>query len=292
MELSEIIEHLNSNEEASKGVMEALKEKGYVIRSQDEETSFLGKVTKQVEEDKIKPRLKEIYSQFDKDIEEATGLKKDPNEKSYEFAKRAGSSLKKEIEELKAASTGSADYSTKIAEKEKEYKKILEEKDSIINQMKGEITTSQKRSLLQETYAPIKAKIGSQPSYFSEYEKQVMNEVLKNSTIVEEDGQKLYVVTGEDGEPLKKNFQFVLVEKALEEKFKDAIDNGKNLTGAGTGKAPAKQVKSESTGLVRPASVSNKVELRKWLEGEKGLAAGSPEFRKAYAELREGLSTK
>jgi hypothetical protein len=77
-------------------VLQTLQTKGYVVRNQDQEKEFLTNYERnQVEpkanqlfEQKIGERIRQVHDQYDKDLLEMTGQRKEVNEKTYDFLKR------------------------------------------------------------------------------------------------------------------------------------------------------------------------------------------------------------
>jgi hypothetical protein len=67
-----------------------LETKGHIIRTKDQDESY---INTQVEE-RIKPKISELHKKYDEDFFEILGERKAPNEKTYEFAKRKLAELK------------------------------------------------------------------------------------------------------------------------------------------------------------------------------------------------------
>lgn len=293
MELSEIIEHLDKDPEALNGVLSAVKEKGYNIRTSEEETTYRERLSKQIEDEKISPRIKEIYSQIDKDFSEVTGLEKEGNEKTYDYLKRAGKTLKEQYETLKAGQKDPAEFEQKFKALEDNYKKALQEKDSAYQELQGKVSVAEKSSILNEVYAPLKGKFKGDmvnSSIFKSFEAQTKADVLKHSTIIEENGNRLLVATNAEGQPLQdSNLNYIPVEKVLQERFKEAIDEGRQQGGAGTGSA-GKPHKGAESGIIRPAEADTKVKVSRFLkEKHPELKMGTKEYTTAWGELTEGL---
>lgn len=83
-------------------VLNLIKADGFVIRSKDEDATYIANHEKNVipglVSQQIGDKIKEVHDRYDQDIFDATGLKKDPNEKTYEFTKRVLKNLKEQAE--------------------------------------------------------------------------------------------------------------------------------------------------------------------------------------------------
>lgn len=100
MDLATITAEIAKNPELKTGLVGALREdvltivkgEGLVFRTKDEETEFLSNYEKNIIPGKVDAeigkKVGEVHNRYDADIFEATGLKKGPNEKTYEFNKR------------------------------------------------------------------------------------------------------------------------------------------------------------------------------------------------------------
>ena len=289
MDPNEIIE----NEETFTAVLNAAKEKGYNIRTADEETTYKERLAKQIEDEKISPRLKQVASDIERDVFESTGIEKNPNEKYYEYLKRAGKTLKEQFETVKAGQKDPAEFEAKFKELENNYRKSLQEKEAAYQELSGKVTMAEKSSLINGVYGEMKANFDKSVSgtgIFKKYEADTLNEIAKNSAIVEDGGKKVLVATDSDGNPLKDgNLNYIPVDKVLKERFKEAMPEGKTQTGAGTGKS-GETVKGKESGIVRPANVDTKMKAAVYLrENYPDLKMGTKEHSTAWRELTEGL---
>lgn len=102
MTLEELKAAIMADKDLLTGVVGILKEGGNVVRTADEEKSFLENYEKNVlpqkiesgVEEKIKVRVSEIASRVEQDFLEASGIPKNEGEKYYEYIKRGASTLK------------------------------------------------------------------------------------------------------------------------------------------------------------------------------------------------------
>lgn len=113
MELAEITAAIAAKPELKTGLIGALGEDVLTVlkadgvyRTKEEEETFLSNYEKTIIPQKVDAeignKIRETYDRLDKDIEEVTGLKKGPHEKTYEFNKRVLAKLKTDA----AAGTG------------------------------------------------------------------------------------------------------------------------------------------------------------------------------------------
>lgn len=102
MTLEEIKAAIEADKELLTGVVSILKEGGNVVRTADEEKSFLENYEKNVlpqkiesgVEEKIKARVSEIATRVEQDFLDASGIPKNEGEKYYEYIKRGAATLK------------------------------------------------------------------------------------------------------------------------------------------------------------------------------------------------------
>ena len=105
MELAEITAAIAAKPELKTGLIGALREDVLAVlktdgvyRTKEEEQAFLDNYEKTIIPQKVDAeignKIRETYDRLDKDIEEVTGLKKGPHEKTYEFNKRVLAKLK------------------------------------------------------------------------------------------------------------------------------------------------------------------------------------------------------
>jgi hypothetical protein len=112
-------------------VLQALQSKGYVVRSQDQEKEFLTNYEKnqlepkinQLFEQKIGERIRQVHDQYDKDLLEMTGQRKDVNEKTYDFLKRTYSSRLDETSRVLQSQVGQLTDKLTVREQELEQTK-------------------------------------------------------------------------------------------------------------------------------------------------------------------------
>ena len=254
-------------------------------------------------EEAIKPQVREIYTRLEGDIKTITGIEKQPNEKAYDYLKRAvpefatkkqGDEMKKlqeQIEEYKAKIEKGTDpeghWQEKLTQAENKYKTELEKIQNELKTERQNVSAATKRRILSEIHSPIKTNYRSDlPSYFFTTEKQILKEALENSVVVQDEkGNEILVEADENGEPKKDaSFQYVPVSKRLEEAFKDAVKKDPKKGGAGSnpsGDDPIDPSKITVDNFEMPEGVKTKGQLTTHLM-ELGLKQGSDIFDKIY----------
>lgn len=279
-------------------VKKTLSEQKFVIRSAEEESAFQENFKKDVIEKEIPTRIKAVHDQYDKDVEELTGLKREQNEKTYDFVKRAirinkesGATLQQKISELeKKIADGDNSGATKrlLEEAENKYKASLKEKEELIERLQNESRTTKTQALLSQDYAGIKSKFkATLPPLFDRTEKAILSEA-QSLAVIGEDG-KLYVSDGQGGIKKDGSFNPVLMADWLRNEFKDVLDAGTPAGGAGSkggdpnaGTDPEK-ITAENFQI--PAHVKSGGELIEYML-ELGLKRGSDQFNKIWAAHR------
>jgi len=279
-------------------VKETLAKKEFTVRTKVEETTFQDNFKKDVIEKEIPLKIKEVHDRYDKDVEEVSGLKRETNEKSYDFVKRAlkantgdSAALKTEIADLKKQiKEGDKTGATAAALKEAEdkYKISLAEKDTLITKLQGETSQAKINTLLTADYAEIKRGfIKTLPPMFDKSEKAILAEALGMS-IVGDDG-KLYVGDGKGGVKKDKSFNPVLMSEHLKEEFKGVIDTSSPKGGAGSKGAPDPNAADPNAitpeNFAVPETVKNGGDLIDYML-TLGLKRGTDQFTKIWEKHR------
>lgn len=90
----DIIPVIAGNEELVRGIVPALGQKGFIVRTKADEESYLNTYKAQVIEQEIPTKIKEVHDKYDEDLLTLTGERKAPTEKTYDFLKRKISEIK------------------------------------------------------------------------------------------------------------------------------------------------------------------------------------------------------
>lgn len=221
-----------------------LKEKGFIVRSKDEENEFLTNYEKTTIPEKvkteIKPYIKAIHDKYDQDLFELTGEKRGENERTYDFLKRKISDLKKakpteenkllldQLEQAQAELDKRKDYVPK-----EELTKLQEKyfNDTINNKLNSSLST--KAIAVPAHITEEKAK----QEYAASQRSMIQTDFLKRFTAkTDKDGNIVYY----EGEKLLTNPQNAkqLTEDEIISKYYPAYfaPETKPKTGAGSGK--------------------------------------------------------
>lgn len=259
--------------------LEVLKEKGYIIRTAEEDESHLAAHTEEkantLAEKKMGEKWKTRVEEFETKIKSLTGIDKKPGENAMAFLERA-------VPELKSAD---------LKRLEENYKAQLEavngrlnEKETEIVQIKGEYT---KGSIKSDIQSAIDARTIALPGHLTTDEqkaqhtnwqkKSVVDGIMSKYTGEVVDGKVEYSLNGEvqrnkqDGKPLtaseivERDFSFVFTPKESPK--------------GGTGSGPNNSQVSEFT---------TKDEVVTYLKG-KGMKVGTNEYMAAYAQLTKNM---
>lgn len=280
-------------------VSETLKKKEFTVQSKDEHNTFRENFKKDVIEKEIPERINQVHNQYDKDVTELTGLKRETNEKTYDFVKRAlkannSDALKKEVDELKKQiAEGDKTGATQKAlqEAESKYQKSLGEKDELIKKLQTENATSRTQSLLTNVYAGVKGKfIKTLPPMFDKSEKAILAEAL-GMAVVGDDGE-LYKGDGKGGIAKDTSFNPIKMVSHLEKEFDGVIDKAKK------GGAGSKGEKDDKGGIdpdqitadnfVVPETVKTGGDLMDYMM-EIGLKRGDKKFDEIWNKWRYTL---
>lgn len=183
----------------------------------------------------------EIYNKLDNDIFEVTGLRKEANEKSYDFQKRVMADLKKGAddnskntpEEIKAFKDKIKDLEEKVQNGassghwKKSYEEVVEELRA--NKEAHEQTVSELNSKILGTNVSVDVQSGLSSLKFNEtlpeavrksYISQHEQELIKNAKII--DGKTVYF-DAEGKQLLDKQYKPATAEYLLKERLKDIL---------------------------------------------------------------------
>ena len=123
-------------------ILEKIDAEEVIIRTIEEEKEFTDNILKNAVEPEIDKRIgeriSEIHTRYDNDIFTITGLKKEPNQKTYEFnkevltkltqEKKRYGDLQREHEKLKELKSKGSDDTLKELESVKEQARLAQEK--------------------------------------------------------------------------------------------------------------------------------------------------------------------
>jgi len=243
--LEEVKSAIAENKDLAKGVL-------LTVVETDEGKELLSNHAKQHFEANIGTKVSEIYTNIDNDIFEVLGVRKDPNQKTYDFLK---SNVLSELKELKTKGNADPDKAQKIKALEDEVKSLkekttnsefwhethqkalkeFEQKELQYKNQLQELETGNLKNVVNTDLSMGLTGLKFNPtipqSAIDALASTVKNQALANSKIV--DGKVMYMK--EDGTPwLDKEYKPITSKGIFAEKLSDIID----VTPAGGGKAP------------------------------------------------------
>jgi len=201
MTIEEIEQAIAAKPELLMGVIGLASKNGYVVRSQDEEKSFIETYEKNVLPQKVSAnigeQIKEMATRYEQELTEITGLNKEQNEKYYDFQKRVFRSLNE-----KGADKGSLDQLELYKQKVSELTQALTQKDE---SSKNEILSVKNQYLLDTALANLNVAIPAhlttdeeKASYKKTFETMVKNDFMNkykptdvNGTLAYYEGEQL-----------------------------------------------------------------------------------------------------
>jgi predicted RNase H-like nuclease (RuvC/YqgF family) len=244
-------------------------------------------------EKSISPKISEVHSRYDEDIFAVTGLKKKPDEKTYDFNKRVLADLKakadkhpeleQEIASLKEKVGKNADAKI-LADLENvrsEFATFKTAKEKELEDLRKETELSKKRSLIEAEINAFEFDPTIKESVLKVFRETTINALLNGSEF--RDGQLVFL--DDKGNPLRnqaKNLAAYTANEIVAERMKDVIKQKRIITGPPKPGDPPIQPKSI------PDTVKTKVELSDYLLKE-GLKRGSKEYDEAYAQMSADL---
>jgi hypothetical protein len=269
------------------------KPDGFVIRTSDEDATYLENFKAAEIEKALEPKVNEAYSNIDTVLSGVTGIKKIPNEKTSIYAKRI-------LEDLKAKADKHPELEQEIASlREKVGKnadaKLLADLENVRAEFAAfktaketELEKLRKDTDLNERKAVIEAEVNSfvfdpsiKDNVLKVYKQTIINELLQNSE--KRDGQLVFL--DDKGNPLRnqaKNLATYTANEIVAERMKDVIKQKRTIPGPPSPGDPTQPPKS------LPDTVKTKVELSDHLLKE-GLKRGTKEYDEAYAQLSVDL---
>lgn len=263
MSFEEIKTKIDTSEELQAQILEYITttEKGKTLLDNYASSFF---------EKNFKIKVSEIHNQYDKDIEEVLGVKRDANEKTYEFNKKLLLQLK-ELQEK--GSKSSNEEVQKLKEELNKYKLSDAQKEALlttkINEVKAEYENKlqevQSQFQAQKIEGVINAAISSLkfneniPKVALDATKQAkINELIKAAKI-DDKGNIIFI--DENGQQLRNKLHAIMtVEEIVKTELADLLAKGNNKGGAA---APTvgKNDKGEKILILDESTFSTKTEF-------------------------------
>lgn len=275
-----------------------IEEKGdsptnFIIRTPDEEKTYLDNFKTAEVEKAIGPEISKLHSHYDDDIFAITGLRKRPDQKTYDFAKEILSDFKGRAEKVKEYEDEIKILREKIekgtdpkalADLEKvrqDYAALKEQSEREIKELKSQFEMTEKKTILESAANAFEYDSSISKNVLAVYKDTVINELLSKS----EKRDNVLIFLDDQGNPMRntaKNLAPYTAEEIIAERLKDVIKQKRVLPGVPKpGEPPAKVT-------TVPDTVKTKIDLGNWLMKE-GLKRGTDEYNKAYADLSKDL---
>lgn len=302
--------------------IEMLKQNANLAGLTDAQINAIAEMSKNDESAVIGTRIGTLHGQYDTDIFNITGIKKNDGEKSYDYAKRVLSEYKTKAQssteletKLNAANKKVTDLEAKIAEGSGDdtLKQQLKDTKAQVTQLQAQLNTEKEtfgkeKMALEEkvknvhidyafsaAFSGLKFKDGTPDSVKNVLLQAAKQEVLAKGKpdFIEENGEKKLVFRDENGNILnnvKNNMNpFTVKELVLETALKDVIASEQQKTGGGTsgsGSGASGGNSSKNT-LFDLSSCKTQVEATKVIEQglmADGLTRDSSEFQTRLSE--------
>jgi hypothetical protein len=271
------------------------QEAEFIIRTPSEETTFLTNYRNVEIERDMKPKVKEIYDRIDRDVLTSTGIPKNADEKTYDYAVRVlkdfkdqlsnadVKKLKEQIEELKKNGGGVELENVRSAAAKKE--KDLTDKIALLNQ---QLVQREINAHLSQAMTGLKFKEIPKP-VLDTYIEATKAKMTARAKMV--DGKVVFMKEDGTAELDLATYLPASAETLLREELKDIIDNG--IVAKGSGTTPPANVTKDKDGKTVvsvhvPASIKTQGELTDHLL-KAGLVRGSNEFMAAFKQYGSAL---
>lgn len=295
-----------------------LKQSSALAGLTDEQLNAIAEMSKNDENAVIGAKIGALHGQYDADILEVTGVKKNDGEKSYDYAKRVLGEYKTKADGIKdqlaAAKAQVADLQAKIdnGEGDQALRQQLKDSKAQVTQLQSELSAKQTEfTKTKETYesdlkqvhvdyafsaatTSLKFKEGITESVQKVLLESAKREVLAKGTpdfIDDGKGGKTLVLRGADGNILnnpKNNLNpYTLNELVMETSLKDVVSTKREVTGGGTGGNGGS--KGGANGQLDLSGARTQVEADRLIEQHllaNGITRDSKEFSEQSLQLR------
>lgn len=270
----------------------------YILRTQDEEKTFLDNHKATILEKELDPAVSKIHTQYDDDLFSLFGIRKKPGEKTYKFMKDQFSSLKEkadrvealesEISELKKGSPDDAKRLKEIKDLQDQLKRLKDDHEAELGKIGKQNLKNSVKSEIERGLMNLKLKPGIPDSMKQIYIDTIINELSENAEF--RDGKVVFL--DKEGKALRdpQTMAPFTAEALLKDKMKDVIDAGRKVEGPGIGSELPKDKNGKvNLDFVLPGDVKDKAQLGDYLVKELGIKRGSKEYTEAYGKYSTTL---
>lgn len=278
----EIKNALIENPELQNEVFDGFKE-SHVIRSKSDDEAW----KTNFEQDLVSKKTREIASSIEEDVFSTTGIEKNEGEKYYDYVKRATSTLldkskkaktlEKQLEELK-----NTDVDETLKREVSEYKglidKLKSEHEEKVVGLKTEFDTERKKSSIASAMNELSFDGDLPEDVVATMKESALNKMLSAQSQFS-DGSLVFI--GEDGETMRdpESLKPLSAKDILKQSLSSVLRKEEiKKKGLGTD-APT----ANNNGVAPPSGIKTRMQLTGWL-ADKGIAAGTTEYSKAWAE--------
>lgn len=239
---------------------------------------------------KIGDRISELHTQYDNDIFEITGLRKKPEQKTYEFNKELLSGFKKDKEEYsalqikysdleKSKGKGSENLASELEQVRKQAQLDNENHLKQIADLKSTGFNTQTEFAIDNVIAGLKFNPNIPESVRKSYIENVKRELIKNS----ENKEGNLVFKDKDGKVLLgADYTVKGVNDIVSEQLADILTTGKK--GLGLGKD-----KKDSGSIILPDYVRDPNSLIAHMKTIPGLVMHSKEWDEMFTNLKKNF---
>ena len=290
--------------ETKEKIAQWLESQGYTVRTSEQDTSFIKSA--------VQKEVDQVYSSSLRHVDDAilkhTGIQKEGNEKTTDYATRAiplkfdnlnGSiqDLNKKIEDYEAkgvdGNTKAQEYKLELEALRQQFEKANTDFEEAIKAKDQSIFDNDVKTKVKETIRVFR------PRLTTGVDESLLEDILENrinrfytenkahsfdNTVVWKDLNGETKLSKKDGKPMS-------TEEVLLPYFEDLFDKGRRQPGAGSGKDDPGGKGGE--GVIHiPGTVKNKTQLYDYLHKDDNgpkFAQGSAEFAKAFDELRKDM---
>ena len=275
----------------------------FVVRTEEEEATFLTNHAKKVEDEIIPQKIKGVHDQYDQDVFAITGLKKNDTEKTYDFIKRVMSSYKTDAEKAKVLegeisslkeqiknNSGDKQLKADLEDVQRKYRELQDNKEAEITKLRSEHEKFKAESLIRSAL-PTKVKKNLPEEAVKALTDQTVAHLLSMAQF--QDGKLVFIENGVVKRNPHNALQPYTAKELAEEGLKNIIDAGRTVEG-GPGLNKEVEFEKDDKGNIKkvvltlPDSVRTKEDLSKHLVSV-GLLRGTQEYLAAYREYSPSL---
>lgn len=301
--------------------VEMLRQNAALAALTDDQLKAIAEMSKNDENTVIGTKIGALHGQYDTDIFNITGVKKNDGEKSYDYAKRVLNEYKGKAESVATIQADLTKANAKVTELQAKLEKgatdevlaqQLKDAKAQVTQLQSKLTAKEAEykaakekleSDLKSTHIDYAFKAATSGLKFKDgitepIQKTLLGaakaEVLTKGTpdfVDDGNGGKKLVLRGSDGNilnnPNNNLNPYTLEELILETSLKDVIDMGRKQAGGGTGPGG----KQQSASTLDLSGVKTQVEAYKKIE-QHLLANGLTRDSKEYSEQVTKLGTE